>query len=103
MKLVVKGANSDTWVVSGFVVGGKDSKMPTAASQRAKWLRMHLTSCAFDKAKLNEAPLKMACQDRDKRTADNWKAERSGAKRPGCSRFAPSWSSACCQPAHFVR
>lgn len=53
-------------MVSGFLVGGKDSKMPTAASQRAKWLRTHLTSFAFDKAKLDEAPLKTAYQDRDK-------------------------------------
>ncbi|OAI47669.1 hypothetical protein AYO44_09225 [Planctomycetaceae bacterium SCGC AG-212-F19] len=66
MKLVVKGADNDTWVVSGFLVGGKDSKTPTPGSNRAKWLRAHLTSFTFDKAKLDEGKLPDAYRDRAK-------------------------------------
>ena len=39
MKLVVREGDGTTWIVSGHVVGGKDSKWPKADSKYAKWLR----------------------------------------------------------------
>ena len=38
MKLVAKDTDSNAWIVSGHLVGGKESKWPTADSSLAKWL-----------------------------------------------------------------
>ena len=48
MKLLAKDDASDRWVVSGWIVGGKNSKIPTPNSSVAKMLRAHLTSFGFD-------------------------------------------------------
>ena len=39
MKLVAKDADSNAWVVSGHLVGGRESKWPRADSSLAKWLK----------------------------------------------------------------
>ena len=52
MKLLAKDSNSSGWIVSAFVVGGKDSTIPTADSTVVKLLRAHVTSFCFDPAKL---------------------------------------------------
>lgn len=51
MKLVVKDADGTAWIVSGHLVGGKDSKWPKPDSKYAKWLRAHLTSLSLDAEK----------------------------------------------------
>jgi hypothetical protein len=66
MKLVVKGSDSAYWVVSGFLVGGKESKTPTPGSERSKWLRSHLVSFIFDQKKLDESKLRTAYESRGK-------------------------------------
>ncbi len=44
MKLFTKDAAGNVWVVSGYIVGGKDSRIPTPKSALALWLRAHLVS-----------------------------------------------------------
>ncbi len=52
IKLLAKDSASNGWVVSAFVVGGKDSTIPTADSTVAKLLRAHVTSFCFDSDKV---------------------------------------------------
>jgi len=52
MKLLAKDSDSNGWIVSAFLVGGKDSTIPTADSTVAKLLRAHVTSFCFDPARL---------------------------------------------------
>ena len=52
-------------VLSGFLVGGKDSKIPNSASDIAKWLRAHVTSFCLDGKKLDEKKLTEANKGRD--------------------------------------
>lgn len=65
MKLVAKGADSTVWTASGYLVGGKQSKWPTAESGLAKWLRAHVLSLSLDREKFNPAPLESAYKERD--------------------------------------
>ncbi len=67
MKLVVNDAQSNSWVITGHLVGGKESKVPTADSKLAKWLRAHLTSFTFDQTKFDEKKVQEAYRDRDKK------------------------------------
>lgn len=62
MKLLAVDADSNGRVVSGFLVGGKESKVPSKDSAAAQWLRACLTSFCFDRTKLDEAPLAEASQ-----------------------------------------
>jgi hypothetical protein len=64
MKLLVKDADSNGWVISGFIVGGKASKLPTPGSDLAQWLRAHLASFCLNADKLDEAKLKEAYKRR---------------------------------------
>lgn len=67
MKMVVKDADSTAWIVSGHLVGGKESKWATPNSGLARWLRAHLTSLSWEEKKLDEAKLRAAYMDRDRR------------------------------------
>jgi hypothetical protein len=67
MKMVVKDADSTAWIVSGHLVGGKESKWPTPGSGLAKWLRAHLISLSWDAKQFDEAKLRAAYRDQDKR------------------------------------
>jgi hypothetical protein len=63
MKLVVQEADRTTWIVSGHVVGGKDSQWPKADSKYAKWLRAHLTSLSLDPTKFDAERIEAAHDD----------------------------------------
>jgi hypothetical protein len=65
MKMVVKDNDANVWVVSGFVVGGKDSKIPNSESDIAKWLRGHVTSFCLNGKKLDEKKLTEANKGQD--------------------------------------
>ncbi|MGH9814142.1 MAG: hypothetical protein ACRD4T_13500 [Candidatus Acidiferrales bacterium] len=67
MKLVAKDADSNAWIVSGHLVGGKESKWPTAKSSLARWLEVHLTSLSLDEKKFDPERVKAAYQDRDRK------------------------------------
>jgi hypothetical protein len=67
VKMLVKDADSNGWVISGFIVGGKDSRIPTPNSDIAKWLRAHLTSFCLDAGKVDEAKVKAAHETRAKK------------------------------------
>jgi hypothetical protein len=67
MKLVAKDADSNAWIVSGYLVGGKESKWPTAESSLAKWLEAHLTSLSLNERKFNAEKIKAAYRDRNKK------------------------------------
>jgi hypothetical protein len=58
MKMLVKDGESNGWVISAYLVGDKDSKLPVASSYLGQWLRVHVTSFCFDKTKLDESKLK---------------------------------------------
>lgn len=49
MKLFIKDADAMPWVISGYIVGGKDSPLPTRNSRLAVWIRAHLLSAALTK------------------------------------------------------
>jgi hypothetical protein len=67
MKLVAKDADANAWIISGHLVGGKESKWPTAESDLAKWLEAHLTSFSMDEKKFNAEKVKAAYKDRNKK------------------------------------
>lgn len=60
LKLFVKTEKSTGWVVSGFIVGGKESKFPESGGPWAKWLTAHLKSLCFDKNKFDSKTLSKA-------------------------------------------
>lgn len=64
MKLVVKDADSNAWIVTGFLAGGKESKWPTAESSLAKWLAAHVTSFSLDEKQFDAEKVKAAYKDR---------------------------------------
>lgn len=47
MKLFAKDYAGNTWVISGYIVGARDSQLPTPKSPLAIWLRAHLESATF--------------------------------------------------------
>ena len=53
IKVVAKDKQSNVWIVSGHLVGGKNSKWPTAGSSLAGWLAAHLTSFTLDEKKFD--------------------------------------------------
>lgn len=65
MKLIAKNADSTAWVVSGHIVGGKESKWPTPESSLAKWLEAHLSSLTFDEKAFNPEKLNAAYKSRE--------------------------------------
>jgi hypothetical protein len=67
MKTVVKDADSTAWIVSGHLVGGKESRWPTPGSGLARWLRAHLVSLSWEEKKFDEAKLRAAYKARDGR------------------------------------
>lgn len=60
MKLVAKDDRGTAWIVSGFLVGGKESRWPTPEGKYARWLRAHLASFSLDAAKFDPAPVDAA-------------------------------------------
>ena len=64
LKMVVKDQASNGWVVSAFLVSGKESKVPVEDSPLAKWLRAHVVSFCFDGAKMDEGAMKKAYEER---------------------------------------
>jgi hypothetical protein len=73
MKMVVKDQASNGWVVSGFLVSGKDSKVPVEGSPLAMWLRAHVVSFCFDGAKVDEGAMKRAYEERHSTVGANKK------------------------------
>jgi len=71
MKMLVKDKDANGWVISGFIVGGKDSKIPTPDGDLAKWLRAHLESFVFDASKLDEKKLREMYDRREKPAPSN--------------------------------
>src|SRR5262249_32486129 len=71
MKMLVKDKDANGWVISGFIVGGKDSKIPTLESDVSKWLRAHLESFVFDANKLDDKKLREMYDRREKAAPDN--------------------------------
>jgi hypothetical protein len=53
MKLVAKDGAGNSFVVSGFVVGGLKSTLPTKGSVVATWLRAHVESFVLDAGKVD--------------------------------------------------
>jgi hypothetical protein len=64
MKLVAKDADSNAWIVSGHLVGGKESKWPTAQSNLVKWLEAHLVSFCLDGQKFDAEKVATAYKNR---------------------------------------
>ena len=60
MKLVVKDAETRVWVVSGYIVGGKDSRLPTPSSSLALWLKAHMLSLTVGGQAIDPKPLETA-------------------------------------------
>lgn len=58
LKLLVKDDKDKAWIVSGFLVGGKESKLPTAKSELAQWLRSIVLTFCLDAAKIDTAKWK---------------------------------------------
>jgi hypothetical protein len=56
MKLLARDKDAASYVLSGFLVGGKESQVPTPTSGLARWLRAHLTSFTLDGKKLAGGP-----------------------------------------------
>ncbi|MEX0716796.1 MAG: hypothetical protein WD066_09420 [Planctomycetaceae bacterium] len=65
MKLVAKDPNGNVWIASGQLVGGKESKWPTADSDLADWLKAHLTSFCLDPEKFDAEKIQAAYVKRD--------------------------------------
>jgi hypothetical protein len=71
MKMLVKDENANGWVISGFIVGGQDSKIPTPGSDVSKWLRAHLESFVFDANRMDDKQLREQYGRREKAAPDN--------------------------------
>ncbi|MDK1031744.1 MAG: hypothetical protein QGD94_07040 [Planctomycetia bacterium] len=52
MKLIAKDRDSNGWVASAWIVGSKDSGVPSKGSTLAAKMRAHVVSFCFDKTKL---------------------------------------------------
>jgi hypothetical protein len=66
MKHIGKDAGGQIWIVSGFLVGGKDSKWPTPRSKLATWLRAHLVSLTPTSKDVDQESLDTAYRNRDR-------------------------------------
>jgi hypothetical protein len=60
LKVIARGPDSRTWMVSGYLVGGKDSRWCTPGSNMANWLRAHLLSLRLAPGNLDEKALREA-------------------------------------------
>lgn len=60
MKLFIKDADATSWVISGYIVGGKDSPLPTRNSRLAVWIRAHLLSATLTKKAVDTKALDAA-------------------------------------------
>jgi hypothetical protein len=60
LKVIARGSDSRVWMVSGFLVGGKDSRWCGPGSELAKWLRVHLMSLRLSPGNVDERPLREA-------------------------------------------
>jgi len=60
LKLIARGADARTWMVSGFLVGGKGSRWCAPGSDLASWLRVHLMSLRLTPGGVDEKPLRAA-------------------------------------------
>jgi hypothetical protein len=67
LKLVAKDAESNAWIVSGYVVGGNESKWPTPDTSLAKWLEAHITSFCLDGTKFDAENVEAAYKNRNKK------------------------------------
>jgi hypothetical protein len=66
LKLIARGSDARTWMVSGFLVGGKDSRWCAPGSELAKWIRAHLMSLRLTPGTLDEKPLRQAYLGRER-------------------------------------
>jgi hypothetical protein len=65
MKLIAKDGRGEIWIVSGFLVGSRDSKWPTANSKLGSWLRAHVTSLTVTSKDVDSKSLEAAYQKRN--------------------------------------
>lgn len=65
MKLIGKDATGQIWIVSGFLVGGKESKWPTPNSKLGVWLRAHVVSLTLTSKDVDPKGLEGAYKARD--------------------------------------
>ena len=63
-KLIAKDDEGQIWIVTGFLVGGKDSGWPTPESHLAIWLQAHITSLTLTGDAVDEPRLEAAYRDR---------------------------------------
>jgi hypothetical protein len=75
MKLIARGADARTWMVSGFLVGGKDSRWCAPGSDLAKWLRAHIASLRLTPGSVDEKPLREAYLRYDRRSGEGSKSK----------------------------
>jgi hypothetical protein len=66
MKLIGKDSKGQVWIVTGFLVGGKESKWPTPKSKLGTWLRAHVVSLTLAGTEVDQKALEAAYRDRDK-------------------------------------
>jgi hypothetical protein len=66
MKLIGKDGKGQIWIVSGFMVGGKESKWPTPKSKLGVWLRAHLVSLTLTGKDIDQKNLEAAYRERDR-------------------------------------
>ena len=64
IKLIGKDAAGQIWIVSGFLVGGRDSKWPTPTSKLGAWLRAHVISLTLTSKDVDQKSLEAAYQIR---------------------------------------
>ncbi len=65
MKLIAKDASGQIWIVSGFLVGGKESQWPAPKSKLGVWLRAHLVSLTLTGKEVDAKGLEAAYRARD--------------------------------------
>ncbi|WP_395752705.1 hypothetical protein [Prosthecobacter sp.] len=65
MKLIGKDATGRIWIVSGFIVGGKESKWPKPNSMLCAWLRAHVVSLTLTSKEVDPKGLEAAYKARD--------------------------------------
>ncbi len=64
LKLIARSADSRLWLVSAFLVGGKDSRWCTVDSELGRWLGAHVLSLTLTPAALDEGRLREAYRRR---------------------------------------
>ncbi len=64
LKLIARSPDSRVWMVSAFLVGGKDSRWCTVDSDLGRWLGAHVLSLTFTPKTLNAGRLRDAYRRR---------------------------------------